>query len=162
MASSTPGISGEILNLLDNSSPSDIHGLEVLRIKELLEGFGYVCKPNGKLRGISGNVHDFDFVCTKLDTGEKMVLDSMITSGDNEEMLDVEMVKLRLKTYDCSPDSCIVIASRVSPSLKQMAILYRISLIEASSESSPYDRLESLLRLRDAESTRKNPLSDLA
>ncbi len=153
---------GRAVHLFENSSLSDIHGLDVLRVQELFEGFGYVCKPSTKLRGISGNLHDFDFVCTKQDTGERMILDSLLHFAGNEESLEVAMVKLRLKTYDCSPDVSVVVSAPFSPSLKDMANLYKISSIEATEESSPYDQLEALLRSRDADSGKKNPMSDLA
>jgi hypothetical protein len=154
--------SGKVVHLFENSSLSDIHRLDVLRVQQLFEGFGYVCKPQTKLRGISGNVHDFDFVCTKKDTGERLILDSLLHLAENQESLEVAMVKLRLKTYDCSPDACIVITSTFSPSLKDMATLYKIIAIEATDQSTPYDQLESLLRSREVDSAKKNPMSDLA
>ena len=150
------------VHLFENSSLSDIHGLDTLRVQELFEGFGYVCKPQSKLRGISGNVHEFDFVCTKQDTGERVILDSLLHLAGSEEAVEVAMVKLRLKTYDCSPDASIVIAAPFGPSLKDMAALYKISSIEATEKNPPYDQLEMLLRSRDADSVKKNPLSDLA
>jgi hypothetical protein len=148
-------------NLFENSSLADIHGLDILRIQELFEGFGYVCKPVSKLRGISGNLHDFDFVCVKVDTGEKLILDSILNQAGNQDSLEVAMVKLRLKTYDCSPDSSIVVAAPINASLREMAALYKISLIEATDENSPYEQLESLLRQREGDSNHKSPLSDL-
>jgi hypothetical protein len=154
--------SGKVVHLFENSSLSDIHCLDVLRVQQLFEGFGYVCKPQTKLRGISGNVHDFDFVCTKKDTGERVILDSLLHLAENQESLEVAMVKLRLKTYDCSPDACIVITTPFSPSLRDMATLYKILAIEATDQSIPYDQLETLLRSREVDSAKKNPLSDLA
>ncbi|MFI5420944.1 MAG: hypothetical protein ACHQ1H_08255, partial [Nitrososphaerales archaeon] len=141
--------SRKVVHLFENSSLSDIHGLDVVRVQQLFEGFGYVCKPQTKLRGISGNVHDFDFECTKKDTGERLILDSLLHLAENQESLEVAMVKLRLKTYDCSPDACIVITSTFSASLRDMATLYKIIAIEASDQSTPYDQLESLLRSRE-------------
>ena len=149
------------LNLFEHSSLSDIHGLDISRIEELIQGFGYTCKPQSKLRGLSGNLHDFDFVCVKIDTGEKLILDSLLNQNGNEDALEVAMVKLRLKTYDCSPDSSIVVTAPISPALREMASLYRISLIEASEENGPYEQLESLLRQRESDTSRKSPLSDL-
>ena len=162
MASSTGAERGEVLNIFKNSLPADIHGLDIRRITELFGEFGYVCKTQGKLRGISGNLHEFDFVCTKLDTGEKIILDSFLKADKSEESQEIEMVKIRLKTYDCSPDICIVIAPSLTPSMRDMASLYRISLIEAAEEKGPYDQLESLLRLREGDSKRKNPMHGLA
>jgi hypothetical protein len=149
------------LNLFENSSPADIHGLDTLRIQELFEGFGYVCKPQCKLRGISGNLHDFDFVCVKVDTGEKIILDSLLNQAGNQDSLEVAMVKLRLKTYDCSPENSYVVTAPLNASLEEMAALYKISLIETTEGSSLYEQLESLLRQRESDSNRKSPLSDL-
>ena len=69
---------GDLIGVLDNSSAADIHGLSRGRITELFEGFGYLCKPEAKVRGISGNLHDFDFVCAKRDSGERLVIDSLL------------------------------------------------------------------------------------
>src|SRR5579864_15795 len=98
-AAITPG-RRDAVNLFENSSSADIHGLDIQRVRELFEGFGYVCKPLSKLRGISGNLHDFDFLCIKVDTGEKMILDSLLSQGESQDALEVALVKLRLKTYD--------------------------------------------------------------
>ena len=130
-----------------NRSPSDIHGLDTIRIVELFKGFGYTCKPQGKLRGISGVLHEFDFVCTKLITGEKLILQSLLPMKESVEKLDVEVVKLRLSTYDCTPDVCLVVTSHFTDRVQQMASLYRLTVIDSSSEN-PYDQIESLLRLQ--------------
>ncbi len=114
---------------------------------ELFEGFGYSCKPQGKLRGISGVIHEFDFVCTKLITGEKLVLQSLLHLKESVEKVDVEVVKLRLSTYDCSPDVCLVVTGSFTDHVQQMATLYRLTVIDSSSEN-PYDQIESLLRLQ--------------
>ncbi|MDA4111010.1 MAG: hypothetical protein OK439_00615 [Thaumarchaeota archaeon] len=151
MAGSTVAERRETLNFLESSLPADIHGLDVQRITELLQGYGFVCKVHGKLRGISGNLHEFDFVCTKTDTGDKMIIESLLTLPGDQEAMEIEIVKLRLKTYDCTPDVCIVIAAPSAFSVREMASLYRLSLLEAVKEKSPYDQLETLLRLREGD-----------
>src|SRR5579872_3289511 len=151
----------EALNLFVNSSLTDIHGLDIRRVQELFEGFGYVCKPQSKLRGISGNLHDFDFLCIKVDTGEKMILDSLLNQGENQDSLEVAMVKIRLKTYDCSPEGSIIVTAPLNKALREMAALYKITLIEATEESNPYEQLESMLRSRESYANQKSPLSDL-
>jgi hypothetical protein len=129
-------------------SQADIHGLDTSRIVELFQGFGYLCKPNGQLRGISGVLHDFDFVCTKAGTGEKLVLQSLLPLRGQDDKLDVEVVKLRLSTYDCSPDVCLLVANSFTERAKQLTTLYRLTLIDTTSGESPYDQIESLLRLQ--------------
>ena len=37
-----------------------------------------------------------------------------------------------------------------------MASLYRLTVIDASSEENPYDQIEALLRLRDGDMTVRN------
>ncbi len=129
-------------------SPSDIHGLDTSKIVKLFEHYGYTCKPEGSLRGISGVLHEFDFVCTKVTTGEKLVVQSLLHFQGDGEKLDVEIVKLRLSTYDCSPDACLVVSSAFVDQIKQMAGLYRLTIIDGSSGESPYEQIESLLKLQ--------------
>jgi len=147
---------GDSIGVLENSSAADIHGLNIGRITELFEGFGYLCKPDGKVRGISGNLHNFDFVCTKRDSGEKLVMKSLLFVNSTHDEMEVEFVKLRLMTYDCSPDICFVVVKSSSEQLREMASLYRFTLIDGSSEESPYNQIESLLRLRDGDLTERN------
>jgi len=128
-------------------SPTDIHGLDTERIIELFEYHGYSCKPAGKLRGISGVLHGFDFVCTKKITGEKIVVQSFLHLGEGADKIDVEVVKLRLSTYDCSPDVCMVIASSQVEHVRQLATLYRLTIIDSSFET-PYEQIDSLLSLQ--------------
>jgi hypothetical protein len=128
-------------------SPSDIHGLDISKMVKLFESFGYSCKPAGSLRGISGVLHNFDFVCTKLMTGEKLVVQSLLQVQGERENIDVEIVKLRLSTYDCSPNICILVAESLTDQIKQMAGLYRLTVIESSQED-PFDQIESLLKLQ--------------
>ena len=136
------------LVLESDRSPSDIHGLDTSRILELFNGFGYTCTPQGKLRGISGTLHDFDFVCVNHETGEKLVLQSELYLTDQGEKLDVEIVRLRLSTYDCSPDACLVVTNSFPERIRQLASLYRLTVIDTSSGDNPYDQIESLLRLK--------------
>jgi len=138
-----------LVGALENScrSPTDIHGLDISKMVQLFESFGYSCKPDGSMRGISGVLHNFDFVCTKLTTGEKLVVQSLLHFQGNDENLDVEIVKLRLSTYDCSPDVCLLIAGHLTDEMKQIAGLYRLIVIE-SSQANPFDQIESLLRLQ--------------
>jgi hypothetical protein len=137
-----------LIGLLENNrSASDIHGLDTLRIVELFKGFGYDCKPSGTMRGISGVLHEFDFVCTNHLTGEKLILQSLLHLNE-EEKLDVEVVKLRLSTYDCSPEACLVVSNPMSERVKQLATLYKLVVVDGSSGESPYDQIESLLRLQ--------------
>ena len=145
-----------MIGVLQNSSATDIHGLNVARISELFEGFGYVCKSEAKVRGISGNLHDFDFICTKRDTGEKLFLESMLQVKGSDGQMEIEFVKLRLKTYDCSPDVCLVIVNSPNKQVREMANLYRLTLIDHGSDGSPYDQIESLLRLRDEDMTHRS------
>lgn len=136
-----------LVGLLENDrSPSDIHGLDIARTVELFKGFGYDCKPSGTMRGISGVLHEFDFVCTSHQTGEKLIVQSLLHLMD-EEKLDVEIVKLRLSTYDCSPEACLIVSNPTSEHVKQLANQYRLIIIDAASGESPYDQIESLLRL---------------
>ena len=137
------------LGVLENSnrSPSDIHGLDTSKIVKLFQSYGYTCKPEGKLRGISGVLHDFDFVCTKAVTGEKLVVQSLLNFEGDGEKLDVEIVKLRLSTYDCCPEVCLVITGAFADQIKQMAGLYRLTIIDGTSGEGPYEQIESLLKL---------------
>ena len=150
---------GDLIGVLENSSAADIHGLNTCRITELFEGFGYSVKPEANVRGISGNLHNFDFVCTKRDSGEKLVIDSLLQVNGTDEEIEIEFVKLRLKTYDCSPDVCFVVVKSSSEQLKEMASLYRLTIIEGGSEESPYDQIQSLLRLRDGDTAERNLVS---
>ena len=147
---------GDLVGVLENSSAADIHGLNSCRIIELFEGFGYSVKPAANLRGISGNLHNFDFVCTKLDNGEKIVLDSLLQVNGTNGEIEIDFVKLRLKTYDCSPDVCFVVVKSSSEQLREMASLYRLTIVDGSSQESPYDQIESLLRLRDGDLAQRN------
>ena len=107
-------------------------------------------------------MHDFDFVCVKVDTGEKLILDSILNQAGNQDSLEVAMVKLRLKTYDCSPDSSIVSRGAVQCFAQGNGGTLQDLYIEATEESSPYEQLESILRTC-AKMIRidKSPLSDL-
>ena len=139
----------EQVGVLDESrSPSDIHGLDTSRIVELFEQFGYICKPAEQMRGISGVLHDFDFICTKKGTGEKIILQSFLHLRSDVDKMDVEVVKLRLSTYDCCPEACLVVTDSFSQAVKKVASLYRLTVIDTSSGDSPYDQIESLLRLQ--------------
>lgn len=129
-------------------SPSDIHGLDTSKIVQTFERYRYSCKPAAKLRGISGVLHDFDFVCTNLNTGEKLIVNSLLHLDDDAEKIDVEMVKLRLSTYDCSPDACLVVSNALCDRIRQMAGLYRFTVIDTGSNQSPYEQIESLLKLQ--------------
>jgi hypothetical protein len=129
-------------------SPLDIHGLDTSKIEELFQNHGYNCKPAGNLRGISGVLHDFDFVCTKVTTGEKLVVQSLLNFQGDMDKFDVEIVKLRLSTYDCSPDVCLVVTGAFADHIKQMAGLYRLTIIDGSSGENPYEQIESLLKLQ--------------
>jgi hypothetical protein len=115
-----------------------------------------LCKPEAKVRGISGNLHDFDFVCAKRDSGERLVIDSLLQVEGTSGEMEVEFVKLRLKTYDCSPEACFVVVRSFNEQLKEMASLYRLTVIDANSEESLYDQIEALLRLRDGDMTVRN------
>ncbi len=139
---------GQVRVLEKSRSAPDIHGLDTARIVELFEGFGYACKPAAQYRGISGVLHDFDFVCTNRETGEKVILQSFLHMGDDPNRIDIEVVKLRLSTYDCSPDVSLIIINSFAKQVKQVAGLYRLTVIDASSGQNPYDQIESLLRLQ--------------
>jgi hypothetical protein len=147
---------GDLIGVLESSSAADIHGLNIRRISELFEGFGYSVKVKANVRGISGNLHNFDFVCTKRDTGEKLVLDSLLYVNSSDGEMEIEFVKLRLKTYDCSPDVCLVVVKSPSEQLKEMASLYGLIIIDGGSEESPHDQIESLLKLHDGDLTERN------
>jgi hypothetical protein len=92
-------------------------------------------------------LHDFDFVCTKSVTREKLVLQSLLHIEDKDQF-DIEVVKLRLSTYDSSPDACLIVTNNITDNLKQMTSLYRLTVIEAGKGESPYEQIESLLRLQ--------------
>jgi hypothetical protein len=156
LANTNRAARGDSIGVLENSSAADIHGLNTSRITELFEGFGYLCKPEAKVRGISGNLHNFDFVCAKRDTGEKLVMESLLSVNGTQGEMEVEFVKLRLKTYDCSPDICFVVVKSSSEQLREMGSLYRLTIIDSSSKESPYDQIESLLRLRDGDLTQRS------
>ena len=141
--------SGGLAHVLESvRSPADIHGLDTLMIVKTFEAFGYSCKPAAQMRGISGVLHDFDFVCTKLDTGEKIIVQSILHLNRDPEKIEIEMVKLRLSTYDCSPEVCLVITDLFTPDLRQMASVYHLVAIDASSGQNVYEQIESLLRLK--------------
>jgi len=135
---------------LENCSRSspDIHGLDTSKIVELFQRYGYNCKPAGSLRGVSGVLHEFDFVCTKATTGEKLVVQSLLDFQGDEDKFDVQIVKLRLSTYDCCPDACLVVTSSFVDQIKGMAGLYRLTIIDGNSGESPYEQMESLLKLQ--------------
>lgn len=139
--------SGLVGMLECDRSCSDIHGLDSEKVLQLFREFGYACEPFGQLRGISGSLHDFDFVCVNHETGEKMVLQSLLHL-DREEDLDVEVVKLRLSTYDSSPDACLVVAAKFSERVRDLASLYKLTVIDTSSGESPYDQIHALLQLQ--------------
>ncbi len=129
-------------------SPLDIHGLDTSKIVGLFQKYGYNCKPAGSLRGISGVLHEFDFVCTKVTTGEKLVVQSLLHFQGDEDKFDVEIVKLRLSTYDCCPDVCMLVTSAFTDHIKQIAGLYRLTIIDGNAEGNPYEQIESLLKLQ--------------
>jgi len=136
------------LTLQNDKSATDIHGLDTLRMVELFKGFGFSCKPSSQMRGISGTLHDFDFICVSHETGEKLVVQSLLHLSQQLEKLDIEVVKLRLSTYDCSPDACLVVTDCLPDKVKQLASQYKLTIIDKCSGDSPYDQIESLLRLR--------------
>jgi len=140
--------SSELVGMLNcDRSQSDIHGLETQKVVELFREFGYACKPSGQLRGISGALHEFDFVCVNHETGEKMIVQSLLHL-DREEDLDVEIVKLRLSTYDSSPDACLVVTADFSERVKDLASLYKLTVIDTSSGENPYVQIRALLELQ--------------
>jgi hypothetical protein len=129
-------------------SPVDIHGLDTTKMVRLFGTYGYLCKPEGNLRGISGVVHNFDFVCTKSTTGEKLVVQSLLHFRGDDEKFDVEILKLRLSTYDCNPDVCLLVSNSMTQQVKQMAGMYRITMIDGDSGENLYDQIEALLKLQ--------------
>jgi hypothetical protein len=129
-------------------SPSAIHGLDIATLVDLFQSFGYDCKPAGQLRGISGSLHSFDFVCVNRQTGEKIVLQSILHLENDGENFDVEIVKLRLSTYDCCPDACLVVASEFTEKVKQLASLYKLTAIDTRSGENPYEQIRALLTLQ--------------
>ena len=108
MAISNRAERGDLIGVQENSSAADIHGLNRGHITELFEGYGYLCKPEAKVRGISGDLHTFDFVCTKRDSGEKLVIDSLLqVKGTNGAMenrickIAVEDLRLHSRRLPC-------------------------------------------------------------
>jgi len=75
-----------------------------------------------------------------------VVLESFLSKPGS---MDVEVVRLKLKTYDCWPDVCLVVVRSAPPILREMTSVYRIVLIDITKVESAYKQIESLLRLRN-------------
>jgi len=117
----------------ETSRPKSIFGVELDPIFDLFEKSGFLTQYNGNLRGISGDVHDFDIV-SKNDR-YRIVFAFVPRSQDGSEGMQIELVKLRAKAYDCTPDLVIVIyPSRPGEKMKELAQYYRFVLVDGSSE----------------------------
>lgn len=113
-------------------------------MKGILDEFAYSTSINGTLRGASGCIHQFDFVCRK--NGRRLVISALEVGECESEM--IEMVKLRLKTCDSAPDTVLVIIQALASSnLRSLCNCYGYLLIEKILEETVYDQLAEVLRL---------------
>ena len=126
-----------------------VGGLDEELMRKVFERNGYSMQVQGKLHGISGGIHQFNFVCTKFDGSERIIVESLIPLSSSMEALEVALVKLRLKTFDCCPEVNIVVTSHLPEPIKQMARFYKLTLVEiVDGGRSPYEQIESLLKLK--------------
>jgi hypothetical protein len=133
---------------------TEVGGLYLNRIASIFAKFGYSCQVSSKIRGISGNLHQFDFVCTRAENGEKIIVSSLLSFCGNRDAMEIELVKLRLKTYDCSPDLCMVVVVDPTNETREMAAQYKLRLIEIGRGEEPYDSIELVLLRREEDESK--------
>ncbi len=123
------------------------HGLDVPKITALFELTGYECAVKGKLRGASGEAHEFDFVAKR--SGERLVIQGFELYDTYSD--ELEMIKLRVKTLDACPDTCVVIFHMTCPeSMRKMVKEFNYVLIEPTNSKTAYQLLEEFLRASDS------------
>lgn len=128
----------------DLSLPGDIPNLDVGRIRAIIEKSGYSLNGNGTLIGVSGSLHRFHFVCRK--DGKRIAIS--VLASDDKDCDIVEMVKLRLKTCDTTPDMTIILKMNLaSPEVRKLCNYYDYMLIEETPANGMYAQLEQTLSL---------------
>lgn len=124
-------------------SLSLIHGIEVTRVIQIANSCGCFCSFKAKIRGGSGKEHEFDFV------GRKGRIKFVISCFELKSIRDdeIEMIRLRVKTLDSSPMTCIVLLlSKLPDNLRKMASDYHYLIVEPSPEKDAYSNLQSRLQ----------------
>ncbi|MGI0091478.1 MAG: hypothetical protein ACREBS_07200 [Nitrososphaerales archaeon] len=126
------------------SRPAELHGIDTSIVQGIMETFGYGCSIQGSLRGMTGHLHEYDYVCRK--DGERLIIEGY--APKDADSAEIDIVKLRLKTFDSCPDVVIVILQNTPPQvLREIAERYGYFLIQPTKEKSAYSQLEDLLRM---------------
>lgn len=107
-------------------------------IGEVLEDFQYRVEMPSQIAGRSGALHRFDVVATK--GSETVVLDLM---ASDKEIDEVPVASMYASIFDVAPSQSILVAiPGLTDKGKKLALLYRITVIEATDSQNAADQLK--------------------
>ncbi|PVX24474.1 MAG: hypothetical protein CW691_07535, partial [Candidatus Bathyarchaeum sp.] len=118
---------------------ADLDSIITVPITELFEGMGFKVESSGVLTGKSGTNHKFDITAVNKKTKKVTAID-VATADDT--VSEQSVISMFAKIFDVSPDcACLVALPKMSESGKNLAKLYKITLIEAKDQATAIDAL---------------------
>lgn|SRR5487761_19605 len=121
---------------------SSVYGVKLSPMNCILKKHGFSSVTNGTLRGISGATQAFDIIARK---GSETIAVDVLPSGDRMKS-EMKLINMRAKIWDCAPDLAIAIAPvQATKELREMALNYKLVLIEAGNEQELEEKFEQLV-----------------